>query len=244
MRLRLTLGKPSPAFLRVLAVLALLAGGVNLYLFVYQPYAAATAALRREGDALEAQVAELRRQARAQQEALRELAAVEAEARALASSFPAELDEARVVEFWDQAARAAGVRVTGIRWGEVGAAGAFSRRPVELDVQGPYAGQQQFAFALQGMPWLHRLDAVTLAGEEQAPADGARAAPAGADQTPMPGAVRATYTVEFFLDAPPPAGSAGAPAGGAPAGGTAGAAPAAGAASGAAPEEEGTAAGR
>ncbi len=197
MRLRLRRPSFSPRFRRLLLLAALAGLAVNGYAYVYLPFAEGTRALRQEAADLRARVETLRRQVAEADAARRELEAVQAELAALAATFPPGPDEPRLMEFWEQAATAAGLRLGALRWGEGEAAGAFTRRRVELEASGPYAGQVQFALALQGMPWLYRLDAVTMtaAGAGSAGEDGGG---------PLPGAVKATYRFSLFFDAPPP----------------------------------------
>lgn len=212
MRVRLRLGRPLPPRLKVLLlVTALLGLGALAYTRVLGPYIQATRDLYRQAEELRVRVESLRRQAAGAAEARRELAAVQAELAAVAATFPPSLDEPRLLEYWQRAATAAGLRLTGLRIGAAEAAGAFTRQRLELDAAGPYEDQVSFALALQGMPWLYRLDAVTLKAEGAAAAGPSEAVPpaqagsaAGAGRAPMRGTVQATYRLSLFLDAPAP----------------------------------------
>lgn len=222
MRLTLNLrdARVDPRLIRLLLVALAFALAALLYLRVYDPYRQRTLEMVRQRDQLRAQVEDLRYQAAGAAGALAELDAVRRDLDALAATFPKRLDQPRLLEFWEKAAAASRLRLTGLTYGETPeAAGDYSRYRVTLTAVGPYAGHTDFALALEGMPWLFRLDGVTLKPFEEpaAPspgADSAPAAPAGADPPappppprpsgPFPAKLDGTYEISLFIDAPAP----------------------------------------
>lgn len=204
MRLSIRLGPgrldENPRLKRMLVLLVIVGIPSVVYTYVYPRVAERVEAMQRQLEQEKAELEGLRIEAEKARDAPRQLAAARARLDDLGRVFPPRVDQPRLLEYLENAAKAEGLRITKLNYGPMEVADPYHRIPVELTVTGPFPGHTNFALALQGMPWLFRFDGVTLKSPVQM--DGL-AAPPGAG--PVPGKVEAVYKVWLYIDVPAPA---------------------------------------
>ncbi len=111
----------------------------------------------------------------------------------LEAAVPRRLDGASLLEEMERLAAGAGVRVRHVDLGAPARVGGEVRQRVEVELSGTTAAHLGFLAALDGEPWLMRVEACTL---EAVAAAGAAEATAATDATGAAGATRAAGAAE------------------------------------------------